>query len=51
MFNNLNKAVGQFYQDSIEEMDNNLDEISKLIPGVEEHNPGLIDKMLKILQG
>ena len=39
--------VGAFYAYSIREMDKSFDRIEKLLPGIEESNPGLVDAMLR----
>ena len=39
--------VGEFYAYSIREMDKSFDRIEKLLPGIEESNPGLVDAMLR----
>ena len=42
--------VGKFYAKTIQAMDQNFDEIERLLPDVEKMNPGLVDEMLRRLQ-
>lgn len=51
MFNVLNESISDIFTQVTEEMDDSLDKISEMVPGIKENNPGLIEEMLKILEG